>query len=72
MHLLAVNYYVHYGVARPVNPNGKVKSIANTWPFNLYFRAFYGHESANQGARPAQILSIGRSAFRIFYMRVVN
>ncbi|KAF2391703.1 hypothetical protein FX983_06188 [Pseudomonas frederiksbergensis] len=46
MHLLAVNYYVHYLVASPVNPKGKVKSIANTWPFNLYFRAFYGHESA--------------------------
>jgi hypothetical protein len=46
MHLLAVNYYVHYLVASPVNPNRKVKSIANTQPLNLYFRAFLGHESA--------------------------
>jgi len=48
MHLLAVNYYVHYLVTSPVNPKGKVKSIANTWPFNLYFRAFYGHTSAKK------------------------
>jgi len=46
MHLLAVNYYVHYLVASSVNPKDKVKSIANTWPFNLYFRAFNGDESA--------------------------
>ncbi len=46
MHLLAVNYYVHYLVASPVNPNGKVKSIANTRPLIRYFWAFFGHESA--------------------------
>ncbi|CAI8873242.1 transposase [Pseudomonas sp. IT-P74] len=47
MHLfLAVNYYVHYPFTSPVNPNGKVKSIANTWPFNVYFRASQKDESA--------------------------
>lgn len=46
MHLLAVNYYVHFMFTSPVNPKDKVKSIENTWPFNLYFRAFYGGESA--------------------------
>ncbi|CAI8953118.1 hypothetical protein EMIT0194MI4_50482 [Pseudomonas sp. IT-194MI4] len=56
----------------PVNPNGKVKSIANTWPFSLYFLAFFGRQSAISGLHTAQTLSIGRSAFRIFYMRVVN
>ncbi len=58
MHLLAVNYYVHYLVASPVNPNGKVKSIANTWPLNLYFRAFLGHESAKSVLRTVQTLKI--------------
>lgn len=72
MHLLAVNYYVHCTFASSVNPNGKVKSIANTWPFSLYFQASFGHESARIVALTAQILRIGRVAFRIFYMRVVN
>jgi|GEM_PF-4371011 len=51
MHLLAVNYYVHFMFTSPVNPKDKVKSIANTWPFNLYFRAFYGHASAREVLR---------------------
>lgn len=72
MHLLAVNYYVHYLVASPVNPNGKVKSIANTQPLILYFRGFFGHESARLALNAAQRLAIGRAAFRILYMRVVN
>lgn len=72
MHLLAVNYYVHCTFWSPVNPNGKVKSIANTWPFILYFRGFFGHESAISVVSTAQIQAIGRAAFRIFYMRVVN
>ena len=72
MHLLAVNYYVHYLVASPVNPKGQVKSIANTWAVKLYFRAFYGDESAKSTAHAAQLLRIGRAAFRIFYMGVVN
>jgi hypothetical protein len=72
MHLLAVNYYVHRPFTQPVNPKGKVKSIANTWPSSVIFRAFLGHESARAVFKHAQILSLGRLAFRIFYMRVVN
>jgi len=53
MHLLAVNYYVHCTFAEPVNPNGKVKSIANTWPFILYFQGFLADESANSVQRAA-------------------
>ncbi len=53
MHLLAVNYYVHYPFTSPVNPKGKVKSIANTRPFNLYFLAFFGVESARFVLRTA-------------------
>ncbi|SDT49082.1 hypothetical protein SAMN04490191_4735 [Pseudomonas lini] len=48
MHLLAVNYYVHFTFTSPVNPNGKVKSIANTRPLTLYFLGFFGHKSAKQ------------------------
>ncbi len=47
MHLFfTVNYYVHRPFTQPVNPKGKVKSIANTLPFNVYFRAFQRHASA--------------------------
>jgi hypothetical protein len=47
MHLFfTVNYYVHRPFTSPVNPKGKVKSIANTWPFNLYFLAFQKDQSA--------------------------
>ena len=58
MHLLAVNYYVHYPFTSPVNPKGKVKSIANTWPFDLYFPAFFGHKRARLVLRTAQTLKI--------------
>ena len=73
MHLFfTVNYYVHRPFTSPVNPKGKVKSIANTWPFNVYFRASQGDESARYALKHAKTLKIGRAAFRIFYMRVVN
>ncbi len=51
MHLLAVNYYVHRPFTQPVNPKGKVKSIANTQPFSVYFRASQEDESAKSVAR---------------------
>ncbi|MGF6709030.1 hypothetical protein ABIA58_005929 [Pseudomonas frederiksbergensis] len=53
MHLLAVNYYVHYPFTSPVNPKDKVKSIANTLPFNLYFLAFFERKSARSVLRTA-------------------
>ena len=47
MHLFfTVNYYVHRPFTSPVNPKGKVKSIANTEPFSVYFWASQKHESA--------------------------
>jgi len=72
MHLLAVNYYVHRAFAEPVNPNGKVKSIANTRPFTLYFLGFSADRNIKSIWNTAQILRIRRAAFRIFYMAVVN
>jgi hypothetical protein len=54
MHLFfTVNYYVHRPFTSPVNPKGKVKSIANTWPFNVYFRASQGDESARYALKHA-------------------
>ncbi len=54
MHLFfTVNYYVHRPFTSPVNPKGKVKSIANTQPFSVYFRAFQKDESARQALKHA-------------------
>ncbi len=54
MHLFfTVNYYVHRPFTSPVNPKGKVKSIANTQPFNVYFRAFQRAMSARNALKHA-------------------
>jgi len=62
MHLLAVNYYVHYSVAISVNPKGKVKSIAGKRAFLLILLVATAEHYRTNTRKPTANLSFSDTA----------